>query len=240
MVLVVLAHPADEAAAKLTRRWKDHDARLLTSTDLTTPGWQATLPGGAALRGGSAGSGGTAVIGGESVPSGDIAGVLVRIPAVDPGELRTIAAGDRTYCAAEMTAFLTWWLTELPGPVVNRPSAASLAGPGWSEAAWQVAAGRLGLRRATTRWCATGHAEREPGRVIAVVGDNCVGTADPALHDAALALARAAGVIALAVTFRTGAGPPVFLRARPWVDIGDPAVADALLAHLLAPAGRPP
>lgn len=246
MVLVVLAHPADEAAAALVRRWKDHDARLLTSTDLTRSGWQAPFPGGGAQA---------VVIDGECLPSDAIAGVLVRTPAIEPAELPTIAAGDREYCAAEMTAFLTWWLTELPCPVVNRPTAVSLAGPGWSDAAWHVAAGELGLGRVATRWraapadglTATAAVDRAGGPVavgdvdvVTVVGKSCAGPGDPARQGPALALARAAGVSALAVTFRAGAGPPVFLQARPWVDIDDPVIADALLAHLLDPTGRSP
>ena len=62
-------------------------------------------------------------------------------------QLPAIAPAARDYCAAEMTAFLSWWLSELRCPVINRPAAGCLAGPGWSVTAWRRAARRAGFDR---------------------------------------------------------------------------------------------
>jgi hypothetical protein len=237
MVVAVVAHPGDRASAALVRRWSSHDALLLTGADLSRPGWNLTYPGAA---------GATVVIDGRRIDTAEIDGVLVRTPAIAGDELAAVVAGDRDYCAAEMTAFLTWWLTELRCPVVNRPTAVSLAGPGWSEATWHVVAARHGLARPAARWRAAQHRDRyaagrrptppspQPDvRVVTVVGGRCVGPADARLARYATALARAAGVDALAATFRTASDPPEFLRAGPWVDITDAAIAGALLERLL-------
>jgi hypothetical protein len=242
MVIAVVAHPADVASAALVRRWGAHDARLLTSADLSSPGWLVANRGGAS----------TAVVGGERVTADQIAGVLVRTPAIGGAELGSIVPEDRDYCAAEMTAFLTWWLAGLPIPVLNRPTALSLAGPGWRPATWQLTARRAGLRPAAPRWRAERHrdlytdarrpAPHPPDRriaVVTVVGHRPVGPADPLLARQAVALACAANVVALAVAFDLESDPPGFLWAEPWVDIADPAIADALLESLVGVGPRP-
>jgi hypothetical protein len=248
MVIAVVTHPADAASAALARRWHAHDARLLTSADLSSPGWLVSNQGEEAAM---------VVVGGEPVPADQIAGVLVRTPAIGSAELGVIVLEDRDYCAAEMTAFLTWWLTGLPAPVINRPTALSLAGPGWRPATWHIVAQRAGLRSAAPRWRAerqhdhyagAGSSRRQPPdgmriEVVTVVDHRPIGTADALLAQQAVALARAAAAEALAVAFDTGSDPPGFLWAEPWVNIADPAVADALLESLLRrgphPAGAP-
>src|SRR5436309_2186910 len=100
MVIAVVTHPADAASVALARRWHAHDARLLTSADLSSPGWLVS----------------------------------------DQDE------------GAAMAVVLTWWLTGLPVPVINRPTALSLAGPGWRPATWHTVAQRAGLRSAAPRW----------------------------------------------------------------------------------------
>jgi hypothetical protein len=242
VVLAVLAHPGDPASAALVDRWRDHDARLLTSSDLSRRGWAA----------GSVASHRAQIVCNDAqVPESAVGGVLVRVASILPGELRQVAAADRAYCAAEMTAFLRWWLTRLPVPVVNRPSAVSLAGSGWRPAAWAVAARRLGVPPATTRWRAsewTPYApaaapEVPPGRttVVTVVSGRPVepvGPVDQRLSEHASQLARAAQMTALAVAYLTGSGGPRFLWASPAVDIGRPAVSDALLDALLRRGSR--
>src|SRR5690349_10329196 len=231
-MIVVLAHPADRAAVELVRRWAPHEAGLLTSGDLSRSGWRVA-------SGDPASS--SVVIAGEPVRADRIAGVLVRTPAIDAAELAAVVAADREYCAAEMTAFLTWWLSGLPVPVINRPTATALAGPGWSPIRWHVAAQRLGLRSAVSRWRAGGaDAETDSAAgqssqldVITVVGGRPVGAGDPDRGRAAVALARAARAGALVVTFDLRFDPPRLRTASPWVDVTDPAVADALLAALV-------
>lgn len=244
MVIAVVAHPTDTISAALARRWHAHDARLLTSADLASPGWLVSNQGEEPA---------VAVIGGELVRTDQIAGVLVRTPAIGSAELRVMVHGDRDYCAAEMTAFLTWWLTGLPVPVINRPTALSLAGPGWRPATWHIVAQRSGLRSAAPRWRAGRQRDHYAGarpfrhqppdgmrtEVVTVVGHRPVGPVDALLARQAVALSRAADAEALAVAFDPGSDPPRFLWAEPWVDIANPAVADALLESLLQRGPHP-
>jgi hypothetical protein len=236
-VLVVVARPTDEVSAALVRRWHAHDARLLTASDLSRPGWRISNRDGDAQ---------TAVVGGERTPTHRIAGVLVRTPMISSAELSLVVREDRSYCAAEMTAFLTWWLTRLPVPVINRPTALSLAGPGWRPATWHLTAQRAGLQSAGARWRArsqdrdanVGRSRHQPPdrsriEVVTVISQVAVGPADTLLARQAVALSRAAGTEAVAVAFDLGSDPPAFLWAEPWVDIAVPDVADALLESLL-------
>jgi hypothetical protein len=237
MVVAVVAHPADKASAALVGSWVEHDARLLTSADLRCPGWVVRNGGGPA----------TAVLAGEPVPDRAIEGVLVRIGSIEASELAAIVPEDREYCAAEMTAFLKWWLMGLPAPVINQPTAASLSGPGWRPATWHLVAQQVGLVCATRHWCAnqekaahgdgTNQCESDAFtkhlEVVTVVSNDTVGSFDGALSDQAVLLAKAAGVAALDVAFDTGSDPPQFLWADPWVDICNPSVANALLESLV-------
>ena len=237
MVVAILAHPADVASVSLVSRWMEHVARLLTIADLSCPGWLVEN------RAGSA----KAVVGGEPVPMRAIKGVLVRIGSIEVSELAAIAPEDREYCAAEMTAFLKWWLMGLQVPVINRPTAASLSGPGWSPPMWHLIAQRVGLSSATIRWKAS-HAEatyadgtdkEQVGlaakdlEIVTVVADHPVGLFDKVLADQAVRLAQAADAAALDVAFDTASDPPRFVWADPWVDASNPSIANALLESLV-------
>lgn len=235
---MVLAHRGDPVSTALVRRWQEADARLLTARDLSHPGWVVTEPPGR----------GSVVVAGERMPCHRVRGVLVRAEAIGPSDLPWIAREDRAYCAAEVTAFLTWWLTGLPVPVVNRPTPRSLVGPGWPPPAWHLLAHRLGIRTTGVRWRASEADHGQAGdvadravEVITVVARRSVGEADPLLARQAVGLAAAAGLASLAVSFDVGCDPPALIGAQPLVDVSEPRVADALLDVLLgADAGRGP
>jgi hypothetical protein len=135
-VIVVVASGSDEAARALPRQWSGRDVRLLTAADLSTPGWSATLPGEARS---------TAVIEGHPVDVAQISAVLTRLPSIGVHELGHIAGPERPYVAAEMNAFLLWWLARLACPVVNRPAPPRLSGPAWRPERWCVVAAGLGV-----------------------------------------------------------------------------------------------
>lgn len=78
----------------------------------------------------------TAIAGGRSVPTDEITGVLTRWPRFLEQELTGINQADRAFVAAEMTAFMTAWLAQLPCPVLNRPTSLSLCGPPWRREEW--------------------------------------------------------------------------------------------------------
>src|SRR5688572_23214757 len=119
-MLLIIASRYDDSARALARRYGD--AAVLTPADLSRPGWRF-------INGNAEDS--TAVAEGCSVSARSIRGVLTRLPSVTPAELPQIVPTDREYVAAEMNAFLTAWLSELPCRVINRPTALCLAGPAW-------------------------------------------------------------------------------------------------------------
>jgi hypothetical protein len=250
-MLLVVARDTDLAARRLARRWAHDGARLLTPRDLSRAGWLAGDVSPAASR---------FTVDGERVDASDLSAVLVRIPSVSPADVPHVGLADRGYCAAEMTAFLAWWLSELPCPVVNRPTPTCLSGTDWAEPTWTIAAAELGVPCHPTGWRSAGGERRPPDDLrrripVTVVGDRSV-VGSPVVESPVVAsrydsggcaqldswavrLARAAGVEALTVwfdnDFDNDGAEPCFVGAQPWVDLDDPAIAQLLLGRLLAP-----
>jgi hypothetical protein len=135
-VLVVVGSRHDPGAREIVKQWENSGAALLSCEDLSSPGWRYCPTDRRASR---------AVIGKRVVPDKDIRGVLVRRPQVVQQELPYIAAADREFVAAEMTAFLLAWLSHLPCPVLNRPRGTSLCGPNWRPEQWTHAAAMIGI-----------------------------------------------------------------------------------------------
>lgn len=207
-MLVILASDLDESAVDLTRRWERHEAVMLTPRDLSTPGWSFD----------PLGSASTAVAGGARISSRDIRAVYVRRSAVFAEELIWIAAADRQYAAAEMTAFLFAWLSSLPVPVVNSPTPAALCGPGLRPAGWRALARGMGIE--TAEPAADGLHD------VTLVGHHALG--DPLGVAEARRLAARTGLTTGRFSF---AGVvPKLVGVSPFVDVADPAVCAALLS----------
>ncbi|MBZ4422796.1 hypothetical protein [Myxococcus sp. RHSTA-1-4] len=214
-MLVVLAHPRDEQARGLVVRWASEGARLLSLLDLSTPGWQHRVGGtGPEL----------AVVGGEQVEVSTFRGVVTRLPGYLDSDLTHIAPEDRSYVASELNAFLASWLSRLPCPVLNRPTASSLMGPSLGLERWLSLAARCGLPLAAAR---RDLGDGSPRRVasVTVVGRRWLGEVDAAVGEQAVRLAMAAGVELLTARFEG----PAFVSAELSIDVGAPAVAEVLL-----------
>lgn len=182
------------------------------------------------------------MIDGESVDVSEVEGVLTRLPAAMPSELREIDRNDRHYVAIEMTACLVAWLSELECPVLNSPAPWSLMGPPWAPERWTLEARRLGIPVVEVRSVVADLPAAAPpvaespaadaGRdmiTVTVVGRRVIGDATGISGDAALRLAGAAGVQLLRVHFAACEGrPPRFSAADFWLDLDDPRVAAAL------------
>jgi len=228
-VLVIVASRTDSHAQLLAERWTTRDARLLTSRDLSTKGWSHRLDNGSAAT--------AAVVNGCTIASEQITGVLTCVPAITEDELPNVVADDRPFVAAEMTALLIAWLSSLTCPVVNRPTPASLMGPGWYPEQWLRAASDVGIptcpiRRRVRR---NGEEPLASGQrdfvAVTVVGDAYFGDADPKLGDRARQLAKAAGVDLLTVHFLDRGPDARLATAELAVDISRPEIADAILEH---------
>jgi len=222
-MILVLAQPRDEPARRLVEAWRAHDARLLVVADLSKPGWRHWLGEPGDER---------AVVGGEVVPTVAVTGVLVRIGGVTAEDLPHVVEPDRAYVAAEITAFLTSWLTALPCPVLNRPVSNSLMGAPHGNEGWAIVGARAGLRVAHPRVAFPSPPPAPWPReavTVSVLGERVFGDVPPELADQARRLAAAARVELLAVSFDSAAPNAAFLGAHLWPDLALPALAAALL-----------
>ncbi|MBV9747492.1 MAG: hypothetical protein JO157_01640 [Acetobacteraceae bacterium] len=237
-MLVVFARSGDETARRIAAAWERWDAVLCTPADLSVPGWRHRV---------GASQEDTLAIGGRIIPSEAITGVLTRMWAIESRDLPHIATSDRDYVAAEMTAFLTAFLSALPCPMLNRPTAATLCGPAWRPEQWMRTAAKAGIPVVPRRRSIHPNAWHEPAAevpaTVTVIGE-CVfavpafGTARERLEHWALALAREAGVGLLGLGFVRQESSYTLASADPCPDLANPDQMDAAREFLLSCAYR--
>jgi hypothetical protein len=87
----------------------------------------------------------TITAGGRSIAMKDVRCILNLLPAVFPEELFFYSEEEREYQAAEFHALLTFLLTAVTCPVINRPTSMSLSGPFPNPLAWYHLAHRLSI-----------------------------------------------------------------------------------------------
>jgi hypothetical protein len=228
-MLVVLASAHDATAQAIVAAWAPWGAALCTPADLSTRGWRHRV---------GAPEAAAAVIAGQIVPVAGIAGVLIRLPAVQPEELTHIAAADRDYVAAEMTAFLTAFVTALPCKVLDRPRAGALVGPAWRPEQWIRAAARAGIPVRPCQRCVRPDAPPEPRAEVAVelavIGDRVFGATEARLAGWARSLARAGGVGLLGLGFTRQASGYALANVNPSPSLDTPDKLNAAREILLA------
>jgi hypothetical protein len=193
--------------------------------DLSKAGWRDALPASDTVQP-------TAVIGGEEVRFADIEGVLVRLPWVMEHELASVARADRGYVASEMSSYLVSWLSRLECPVLNRPSAMCLSGPGWRREQWIHAAAKLGIPVKSVRRSSTApdtEAPDGPVEVVTVVGGTAFGQVSAQGAQHALKLAQRAGVHLMSAVFSRS----VLVNATGWPSLESDEVSNAVLEYLL-------
>jgi hypothetical protein len=229
-MIVIVASRYDAPARRLKDRWTGASVHLLTCEDLSVSGWRYRVSDPLVS---------TATIGGLEIKQSEIEGVLTRLPWVWESELVEIVAGDRAYVAAEMSAFLVCWLSGLTCPVLNKPTANSLNGPGWGRERWILAASKAGMRvnpvrrRASPSPNSTGDAEVHDGRKevsVTVVGDRCFGDVSKTLREQTRRLASIAEMDFLTVQF-SSREPNAFIGANAFPDIENNIVSDAVLSY---------
>jgi hypothetical protein len=229
-MIAIIAAQNDEPARWLTARWEANGARLLTPKDLSVPGWRYKPHPGRDY---------TAIVSKKSVTGTEIAGVLTRLAWVLEQDVPHLVSHDRAYVAAEMTAFLSSWLSGLKCPVINRPTPTCLVGPAWRQEQWVHAAARLGIpicpvRRNTRRHENAAEDEHPlPVCSVTVVAGHSFGASDNLIQGYARRLASAVGVDLLAAHFVRVDETYKFASADLWPDVTVPEVADAILDSLL-------
>ncbi len=224
MVLVVASRVDDEARMLVSEFPRGH-AALLTPRDLSTAGWDvrsASLPVS------------IAAVGGDPIRATSISGVVTLLPCVFAQELVHIVDADRDYVAAEMTAFLLFWLGSLACPLLNRPTSACLSGPNWRLEQWRLAAAQAGVRTIdcarNTRGGVVPRTLRE-SVTVTLVGDRVIGSADEEVVRGTRLLAAAASVDALRATFQRAPDGVRFAGALPFVDAGNAEVRQAIVSY---------
>jgi hypothetical protein len=228
-MLLVVAGARDAQSRALVEQWTPVEVGVVTPDDLCSAGWRFDL---------ADPERSTAVVGATQVAASEVVGVLVRLPAITPGELRRISPEDREYVAAETTAFLLSWLASLACVVLNPPCPPWLTGPLWTAERWLLTAAALRIPLAHT---ITRSSDAEPRRTelargvvrsVTIVGGRCVGDRDDGLRAQARRLADAAGAPLLVTQFLEAADGFRFAHAHPWADLGDAAVRGAVLEQL--------
>ena len=177
------------------------------------------------------------MVGGQTIATDQIRGVLTRLPAVTETEIPHIVPSDRAYVAAEMTAFLSGWLTSLKCPLLNRPTATFLLGPDWSAQGWILAASQLGISvqplDQEVRLGLPAAAQKTTGEIaVTVIGDRTLGDADSHLHTQAKRLAAFAKVNLLTARFSRDTATAALVGVDLWADITQPAIATAIWNYL--------
>ena len=234
-MILVIASRADAAALVLVQQWASEGASLLTPRDLSQRGWRYYLNGSQPS---------TAGIGGQKVRVDQIQGVLTRIPSIWPQELSHIIPADRSYVAAEMTAFLTSWLAALPCAVLNRPTSTGLSGPYWRHEQWTQIATEVGLaaqpalRRVILRAPQLLDTPESSAVAVTVVGAQAFGSVDSVLYAQAHRLAQAAQVDLLTVRFSSPAADAAFVGADICADVTDGDIREAMLGYFHRAAHR--
>lgn len=191
-MIIVLGSALDPAATQIVTDlggWGHGGVRLVSAEDLGRVGWtfDPAAPRESHL-----------VADGAVLAMAEVDAIVVRRPAIAAEELRWLDAADRQYGAAEANAFLVSWLSAAPCPVLNRPSATCLCGPGWSRLHWQLAAERVGLR---WKQACTAAEDADACRDVVVCGSSVHGARDPGEARSAIALSRQSGAALLGLRF---------------------------------------
>jgi hypothetical protein len=230
-MIVILASRWDTAAQNSAAGWAGPPVAVMTARDLSQAGWYQSV----GARGASTGNH-CAVIDGRSIADHEITGVLTRVSWITDAELPEIVTQDRAYVAAEMSAFLLFWLSGLTCPVLNTPTPTCLAGPGWRPERWTRAAAELGMCvRAVERDTRGDRPQGDAGRsihTVTVIGSHAVGDVHADLKQRARRLAELAGVNFLHVGFSGRELGAPFVGADVFPPLDDEGVQAAVLDHL--------
>jgi hypothetical protein len=208
-MILILASAADLEAARFVQEWQRPEVHLLTPADLSTAHWFHAMPRSGTNRFG---------VGDKPYDTDAIRAVLVLLPGIREVDLGQIVPEDRAYVAAEMNAFLFFWLNDLTCSVINRPQAGSLMGPAWGLERWRWEARAVGLPL-----CAR-VPDSEGLKTISVVGEQTFGTDDDHLQKAAMRLTRSANTLLLTLVLVNDQ----FLYAHTRPQLNDKRVAEAV------------
>ncbi|HEY7392539.1 MAG TPA: hypothetical protein VH640_28725 [Bryobacteraceae bacterium] len=174
---------------------------------------------------------------GRKIAVQEIEGLVNLLPVVLPDELFFYPPEEREYQAAEFHALLTFFLSALACPVVNRPSPQSLNGPCSSAIAWRCFAKREGLAVAPIKLDTddTRHFfdARRPEQIIEVscLGGRLIDSSGTDADWTTVELARKAKVEYLRAVFEDCGESPRLLTASGIPDVRNAATRRALAGY---------
>jgi len=230
-VILVLASLADQDAVAFAKEFADAAAiSVLTCRDLAEDHTVLRYPDFASS---------TLTINCRKIAIGEIEGVINVLPAVFPEELVFFPPEEREYQAAEFHALLTFLLSSLPCPVVNRPAAGSLSGPCLNPIGWYHLAQGLGIPvspiRLDTDNFNNPFAARRADPIISVtcLGDRVIAPSGTTGDRDTIALSRQAKVDYLTALYTASeAGRPELAAVRAVPDLRDGVARRALIDYL--------
>lgn len=231
-MILIIASVIDDFARTLASEWPNGDARVVSPKDLSLPGWRCSF---------NDSSKSQVNVAGDIFPVRNISGVLTLLPWVSEQELLHIDAADRSYVAAEMQAFLVYWLSRLTCPVFNRATPQCLSGVGWRREQWIYAAARLGIpvRPLNREIRFSNCTERDVSIIekfchVTVAGVKVVGSSDQDVIERAQKLASFTGQEVLSLVFDERG---VFVSVELCPDLTQPGIR-AALHELFNPANN--
>ncbi|MHA6513783.1 hypothetical protein [Tessaracoccus sp. Z1128] len=180
-MIVLLTHQSDPWAPELVRQVRHLTGErvgVLTPRDLSRRGWALASP--------PDDRSGRLIVDGEPVAASTVGLVVSLLDDVLPEELVWIRGEDTEYVAAEMAAFLRFWLDSVSDRVLVPLGALSLAGPDHPTARWAHAGG---VPSSGSRPSGGGRY-----REVSVTNGTFRGVASPSLQQAVAAMARWAEV----------------------------------------------
>lgn len=222
---MVFGSELDDGARDAVLSWSKKDAVLLTPADLFCKGWRTT-------------SGKvddwSFVASGERYPARSISGIVTMVSRIFAHELFDVEPNDRNYAAAEATAFALFFLSKVPCPVVNRPTANCLTGPNWRPEQWLRACFEAGIRTKEskrTNRVLPQKIDMTGLKSVTVLAGKCLEDTSEGCLSSVLKLASLANVTFLRVCFTQENGQRFFYKAEVVPDLGDRKIRKALGAY---------
>lgn len=226
-MILVLASVVDQAASAFAKELASVTAAsVLTCRDLAEGSTVFRYPDFA---------GSSLTVDGRRVGVGEISGVINLLPAVFPEELFFYPPEEREYQAVEFRALLTFFLSALACPVVNRPTPQALSGPCSSSIGWRYFAKRKGFAVSTMKLDTDNvdgffvrHRAEETFE-ITCIGGRLIDPSGTAADRMTMELSQRANVEYLRAVFEDRGAGPCFVTASAVPDMNNLATRRALV-----------
>lgn len=220
--VLVIARRGDEAARAFADQHQGF-AYLVTPPEIVKLGW-SFRPGYPTRS--------AAYVANRKVRLDEVSGVLCRLAWVHESDLPHVTSQDRVYVAAELSAFLLAWLTDLPCRVVNRATPQCLCGPGWRHEQWILTAASLGIpvqeSIRSTLPMMSDRVVAEASTIVTLIESAAFGTTDNVLIEQTRSLASAAGVDLLQAGFSRKVDHHALLYVNLWPDVASEQISAAV------------